>query len=80
MEENFKTPKWIWADLDDWKSIKQTEKAIEQKGTALTKWSKNEVENKLADKLKELAVRLRPALKLTVQNDGGEVLLLADGV
>lgn len=77
-----KPAQWIWADLPtDWKATKNTEaaKQTELKGAALTAWAKTHYQALLGEKLQNLSVRMNPALKLTVTNDGGELSLLADG-
>ena len=82
LRNNFKTPKWIWADLpEDWKEAKTTDeaKAVGLKGAALSNWAKAHYQSLLSDKLKNLAVRMNSRLRLTVNNDDGELSILADG-
>ena len=82
MEDDTRTTTWIWSGLPDWKTIKKTDEAIatELKGAALTKWAKEQEKLQLSKKLEKLLVRLRPGLKLTVNNDDGELTVLADGI
>lgn len=81
MQDDAKTPQWIWAKLPDEKSLKASAaaKASGLKGKALTDWAKTQVQEALGSKLNLLASRLNPNLQLTVRNDGGELTLLADG-
>ena len=82
MEDDTRTTTWIWSGLPDWKTIKKADEAIatELKGAALTKWAKEQEKLQLSKKLEKLLVRLRPGLKLTVNNDDGEFTVLADGI
>jgi hypothetical protein len=81
MQDDTKTPQWIWAKLPDEKQLKASEaaKATGLKGKALTDWAKAQVQEALASKLGVLASRLNPNLKLAVRNADGELTLLADG-
>ncbi|WP_211209457.1 TaqI-like C-terminal specificity domain-containing protein [Thiofilum flexile] len=82
MQDNLKTPQWIWAKLPDEKQLKISNAAIATglKGKALTEWAKNQYQQKLDEKLSVLAARLHPQLKLSVRQEDGELTLLADGI
>ena len=70
--------KWLWDDVETVATIKKTAPP-ELKGKALTAWAKLQRELKLTAYFDRINAMLQPGVCLTVENDMGELRVLANG-
>ena len=83
MLDDAKPVSWIWACLpDNPNTLKKSEegKGVGLKGKVLTKWAEVTYSDRLAEKLQHLVARLSPGVKLSAEEEDGELKLIADGV
>ncbi len=70
--------KWLWDDVETVATIKKTAPP-ELKGKALAEWAKLQRELKLTAYMDRINAMLQPGVRLTVENDMGELRVLANG-
>jgi hypothetical protein len=78
-EDDKRDAGWLWADVKPIKAIKADAPAG-LKGRELTAWAKARRESLLDFHLDAINTMLRPGVKLTVENEYGELKLLANRV
>ena len=78
-EDDKRDEGWLWADVKPLNDLKN-EAPAELKGAELGAWAKLQRNLKLAAHLEQINPLLRPGVTLTVKNDYGELVLMADGI
>lgn len=78
-EDDKRKEGWLWADV---KSVSEFKKDApeELKGKEKTKWAKTERQSKLDHHLEAIDAMLTPGVQLSVENEYGELKILANGV
>ncbi len=76
--DEMRNEKWLWDDVETVATLKKTAPS-ELKGKALTEWAKLQRELKLTAYFDRINAMLQPGVRLTVENDMGELRVLANG-